>query len=29
MADFHNLGDISQVEAEGPITGEISAAPAS
>lgn len=21
--DFHNLGDISQVEAEGPITGEM------
>jgi p38 MAP kinase len=21
--DFHNLGDISQNEAEGPITGEV------
>ena len=23
MSDFHNLGDISQTEAEGPITGEV------
>jgi p38 MAP kinase len=22
-ADFHNLGDISQNEAEGPVTGEV------
>lgn len=29
ILDFHNLGDISQNEAEGPITGEVSAAPAS
>jgi p38 MAP kinase len=27
--DFHNLGDISQNEAEGPITGEVSATSAS
>ena len=29
ILDFHNLGDISQTEAEGPITGEVAPAPAS
>ena len=28
-SDFHNLGDISQTEAEGPITGEVPPLPVS